>query len=128
MPIKTYVRHLIAVQVPIELPDICPHCGELLNYGGEITKLCLGIDGIAFAVDSGELSEEGHGVNIDEPGAVNDKDVVAFACTKCRELLAGTHRRTWILEAMSHELASQFKTLLYDDNVLDEFIKKKVFG
>lgn len=128
MTIKAPIRHLVVVETNVELPNVCPHCGELLNFGGRITKLYLGVDGAVVEVNEGKLSDESYGVNVDREIGEGHSDVVAYACTKCRELLVGWHRRTWVLDGMDPALASQLKTLLYDSNVLDEDIRKKVFG
>lgn len=126
MTIKAHGHHILAVEVAIELPETCPHCHVLFGHGEEnLVIWTLDPTGCAADVIDGKVCEPSY---VYDGDGANGDFVVAYSCRECEEFLYRKHQRTWVLEAMDHELASQLKTLLYDNNVLDENIRKKVFG
>jgi len=125
MPIKTHVRHIIAVEVAIELPETCPHCHTLFGHGTEnLVEWTLDSVGSAADVIDGKICQPSH-VEDDES---DENFVIAYSCKECKTTIYGRHQRTWILDAMPLALAAKLGTLLYDSNVVDESIRKKVFG
>jgi hypothetical protein len=129
MPIVR-IQHAVFVEVSEELPVSCPHChawfededaNNLLEVRMQVvngaTRLVLG---------TGELNEvlDGYDDNLDDGVG----KLIGFICNRCKEPVIWTHTRTWTLEVMHSELAAQLKTLLYDINVKNPIIKRKVFS
>jgi hypothetical protein len=129
MPI-VHVQHAIFIEVPVELPTSCPHCHAWFEDEDENNLVELRLQMVqgrtCLVIGTDQLKEVPNGY--DEADADGPGVLVGFGCASCKEPVIWTHTRTWILEDMELNLASQFKTLLYDNNVLDDFIKKKVFG
>jgi len=126
---QVHVNHAVFVEVPVDLPTSCPNCHAWFEDEDENNLLVLHV-AMAQGRTSLEIGTSNLRAVLDGYDDTNDEDgrVVGFGCNRCKEPVIWTHFRTWILEAMMPMEATRLRTLLYDGNVLDEFIKEKVFG
>jgi len=136
MPHEVFVRDLIAVERKVVLPDHCPRCKAEFGPGSKNVKL-WSLKPIFHQVRLTKVIACGKETDVFETMAAPQQPVqdgdwdrlpAIFKCANCHLTLAKYHRRTWILEALDEQLAAQLRTLLYDSNVLDPDIKKKVWG
>jgi hypothetical protein len=127
--VRVLVQHSIFVEVPMELPTSCPHChawfedideSNLLIYRSVRvqgrTSLVMGTGALAEVLDGYDEVNGDHG------------KIVGFGCRRCKKPILSPHSRTWTLKDMLPSTAAQLRTLLYDSNVRDPFIRQKVFG
>jgi|SRR6478609_3071027 len=136
MPHEAFVCDLIAVRRTVMLPDHCPKCKIEFGPGSKNVKL-WSLRPIFHQVRLTKVMACGKEEDVFETTGsaqlpVGDGDwdrlPAIFKCANCHTTLARYHRSTWVLEAMDNELAAQLRTLLYDSNVLDPEVKKKVWG
>lgn len=132
---RVHVQHAVFVEAHEELPTSCPHChawfeDEDTNNLVEL-RMAMVKGNTSLVAGTGEVRKvlDGYDDTSDEDDVEGGPGkVVGYQCRRCREPVIWTHTRTWILEAMDNSLAAQLRTLLYDSNVLVEWIRKKVFG
>lgn len=136
MPHEVFVRDIIAVERAVTLPDCCPRCGVEFGPGSKNVKL-WSLKPVFHQVRLTKVfacgKEEDVFETIGTPQSTTqegdwDRIPAIFKCANCHLTLEKYHRRTWILAAMDHNLASKLQTLLYDDNVLDPVVNEKVWG
>jgi hypothetical protein len=124
------VQHAVFVDVPVELPTSCPHCHAWFEDEDDnnllVLRLALVQGRTSISLGDGNLKEVLDGY--DETDRGDDSKIVGFACNRCKEPVVWTHFRTWDLNDMQPMDAARFRTLLYDSDVKDPFIKEKVFG
>jgi len=133
---EVFVRDVLAIERAVTLPDCCPKCRTPFNVGTKNVKL-WSLKPVFHQVRLTKVKAEGKTLDVFEttgtaqlPVQEGDWDRLPaiFKCANCHHTLAKYHRRTYILEALDDKLAAQLRTLLYDANVLDPVIKKKVWG
>lgn len=133
---EVFVRDIIAIERAVTLPNCCPKCRTPFDLGTNNIKL-WSLRPVFHQVRLTKVKVEGKDMDVFEttgtaplPVQAGDWDRLPaiFKCGNCHHTLAKYHRRTWILEALDEKLAAQLRTLLYDSDVSDPEIKKKVWG
>lgn len=125
---KVDICDFVTIERTIDLPDSCPECNA--NFVGKGSKLIAwSRDERAFSAfivrDDNQL---GNGVEFDKYLRSGDlSHSTGYACQECDHVLFDSHERLYELEEMGKTMAFKLRGLLYDANVLDEDIKKKVF-
>lgn len=127
---KVYVQHAIFIEIPVNLPTSCPQCHARFEDEDENnlivlrmavvqgrTSIVLGTSNMKEVLDGYDCTDDGNG------------KVVGFVCNRCKEPVIWAHDPL-ICKMMGGAPvvdAARFRTLLYDKNVLDPFIKERVF-
>jgi len=133
---EVFVRDVIAVERAVTLPDCCPKCRTPFDLGTKNVKL-WSLKPVFHQVRLTKVKVEGKDEDVFEttgtaqlPVQEGDWDRLPaiFKCANCHHTLAKYHRRTYRLAQMDNALAGQLRTLLYDSNVLDEEICRKVWN
>lgn len=133
---KVFVRDVVAIDREVMLPDHCPRCEADFGPGSMNVKLWslkpvfdqLRLTTVIACGKEEHVFETRHTPQKSVQDGDWDRLPAIFKCANCGLTLAKYHRRTWILEALDERLAAQLRTLLYDSNVKDPTILKKVWG
>lgn len=136
MPHEVFVRDLVAIERKVVLPDHCPRCKASFEPGSKNVKLWA-LRPMFHQVRLTKVITNGVKEDVFETTGTTqvskqelewERLPAIFKCDSCGHTLAKYHHRTWILEALDREMAGKLRTLLYDSNVLDQEIKKKVWN
>lgn len=120
---KRLITHTLEIKVEAEIPDTCPSCGcDFRNPNAANLLVIHSVD----QYSNTRITDNNIGMLYSELPCGLGREY-GYRCANCEYVLAPSHNRTYILAEMD-DLAKQLKTLLYDENVLDEVIRKKVFG
>lgn len=132
---KVFVRDIVAITRHVELPDRCPKCKVEFGKGSLNVKLWslkpqFEQIRLTSVIACGKETDVFETKPVGQPQNHGDWDRLPaiFKCANCHHTLASYHRRTYDLQDMTPALATHLQGLLYDANVKDPDIKKKVWG
>lgn len=123
---KLDIRHFVTIEATVDLPDECPSCkAPFVGDGSRL--LTWQREELAYKSRISHDKERG-GVELEAMERAGDLiHPTGFSCDNCEGFILDSHESMYVLEEMDPLMAFKLRGLLFDENVLDPEIKKKVF-